>query len=1022
MQVRKPDDKLQLQMQLLGEDDINVASLQKNFTNIEIKIGLFEKGVRDHVQTNYLIEEELEQIRNEESNKFEIYPIIKKSDQNLYIDKAFKKQQRKTSKSKRISLDKCDNESNSSLGFIEQQNNKERLKISDSNKKNSLLSINNPEKRKLLGRKYNSSSYNSHNNAVHQQDRQESKLENQLEIELSRRRKRSTPVRTTQDQNQLRKQIKDQYLRENIHQKRIRFGILKETTLTISQNNQAFSSQIIEIPQVQSQKNQIVKSKMRDQQKMECLSAYFPYSDLHKQIKQLKYQIVSMLQNNILKNYPLRMRLLLYTCIQCPYSIAFLDPTDHDWRIINAIVDSIFLMDIIINFISPFYDKEFELVDDQSVIAKKYLCSWFPIDFLSIIPFDLLYETSGFNRMSRVIRIGKIYKIVKMTRMVRMLKIVKERSRFVKYLNQALQIGIGFERLIYLLLMFLVMCHVTACLWIFVAKYEASGKNWITQNGYEGDDNYTIYITSFYFTVTTIVTVGYGDIHAYSIGEKYMSIILMIIGVISFSFATGALSNIISNYDASQAHLKEKMATLNDIRTKYEIDPELFDELRKTVKYDHSKNYHDVTKFMKELPYKLKIELALEIHKGIYREIEFFKKQDKNFIVWVCPLLRPFLVSEQDYIFKEGDDIKEIYFLEKGVAGYVLPRFDNTIYIQVDKGDHFGELDLVYDPMILDDQINIKKKTQKNKDIFRRFSIQAVINCELLILTIDDIDKMKLEFPEVFDDLFNNSIKRLEKVHKLKMDAIEQCDKISLNQSSRSSGSRFSVFSRLQLAMTKDISRKSDYIQQYKNERYKKNLTISDVNQIAKFSENKASLKQIDEEIESSDSSESKSQSSNDLENEETKSLKDSESSSEEIKSKRELLKNSKKFRKSQTEDSYNKSKIERFQDHQSSRYNKTYEESSDSSTTNQDFKTIVDKRAVLKAKKRFSNIFSKRHKMSFSLHQSNTFRQEMEQQKRNAKKINQRVDGMKVMMSKMMKEIYRISDTVLQIKDRLPP
>jgi len=47
--------------------------------------------------------------------------------------------------------------------------------------------------------------------------------------------------------------------------------------------------------------------------------------------------------------------------------------------------------------------------------------------------------------------------------------------------------------------------------------------------------------------------VGYGDIHAYSIGEKIMSIFLMIIGVIAFSFATGSLSSIISNYDASQA-------------------------------------------------------------------------------------------------------------------------------------------------------------------------------------------------------------------------------------------------------------------------------------------------------------------------------------------------------------------------------------------------------------------------------------------------------------------------------------
>lgn len=136
--------------------------------------------------------------------------------------------------------------------------------------------------------------------------------------------------------------------------------------------------------------------------------------------------------------------------------------------------------------------------------------------------------------------------------------------------------------------------------------------------------DYELYITSFYFTVTTIVTVGYGDIHAYNSIERVICIFLMIIGVISFSFATGSLSSILSNYDSSQAKLKEKIATLNGIKSDYEIGPELYDELRIAIKYDHSKNYNDVKQFLEELPYKLRIELAMEIHKDIYTNIEFF--------------------------------------------------------------------------------------------------------------------------------------------------------------------------------------------------------------------------------------------------------------------------------------------------------------------------------------------------------------------------------------------------------------
>ena len=84
----------------------------------------------------------------------------------------------------------------------------------------------------------------------------------------------------------------------------------------------------------------------------------------------------------------------------------------------------------------------------------------------------------------------------------------------------------------------------------------------------------------------------------------------MMIGVVAFSFAIGSLSSILSNYDSSQATLKEKIATLNDIKKDYLIEDQLYEELRVAIKYDHSRNYRDVKKFMEELPYKLRVELA----------------------------------------------------------------------------------------------------------------------------------------------------------------------------------------------------------------------------------------------------------------------------------------------------------------------------------------------------------------------------------------------------------------------------
>ena len=113
---------------------------------------------------------------------------------------------------------------------------------------------------------------------------------------------------------------------------------------------------------------------------------------------------------------------------------------------------------------------------------------------------------------------------------------------------------------------------------------------------------------------------------------------------------------------------------------------------------------------MDELPHKLKIDLAMEIHKDIYQNVDFFKGKDRQFIFWAGPLLKPQLFSEQQYIFKEGDDIKEIYFLTNGTAGFVLPIFNNVVYIQIEKGDKFGLIDLVYDKEEVEYELKVKEK------------------------------------------------------------------------------------------------------------------------------------------------------------------------------------------------------------------------------------------------------------------------------------------------------------------------
>mmetsp|Transcript_17553 Transcript_17553/g.27068 ORF Transcript_17553/g.27068 Transcript_17553/m.27068 type:complete len:163 (+) Transcript_17553:2088-2576(+) len=162
-----------------------------------------------------------------------------------------------------------------------------------------------------------------------------------------------------------------------------------------------------------------------------------------------------------------------------------------------------------------------------------------------------------------------------MTRLLRILKIVKQRSQLLKYLNEILKIGLGFERLVFFLILFFILCHLITCLWVIVTLFvPQDDPSWIRD--YDSSGPGELYVTSFYFTITTITTVGYGDITAENTVERGSSIVFMILGVMAFSFGTGSLSSILQNYDQANAKLQERISVLNRIYKDYYLPLDLY--------------------------------------------------------------------------------------------------------------------------------------------------------------------------------------------------------------------------------------------------------------------------------------------------------------------------------------------------------------------------------------------------------------------------------------------------------------
>lgn len=81
---------------------------------------------------------------------------------------------------------------------------------------------------------------------------------------------------------------------------------------------------------------------------------------------------------------------LLFACLVTPYRIAFIAKDDQAWNIIDAVVDVLFVFDMILIFNTAYYDNNYRLIDNRKQIAKAYLTSWFSIDAISVTPMEML--------------------------------------------------------------------------------------------------------------------------------------------------------------------------------------------------------------------------------------------------------------------------------------------------------------------------------------------------------------------------------------------------------------------------------------------------------------------------------------------------------------------------------------------------------------------------------------------------------------------------------------------------------
>ncbi len=68
----------------------------------------------------------------------------------------------------------------------------------------------------------------------------------------------------------------------------------------------------------------------------------------------------------------------------------------------------------------------------------------------------------------------------------------------------------------------------------------------------------------------------------------------------------------------------------------------------------------------------------------------------------------------------------------------------------------------------------VQKKRFSRKLMIRKFTVRAIYNCEMFSLTIEELEKMKMEFPEIHEEMFKGAFEMLHKQFELKIEMIKR--------------------------------------------------------------------------------------------------------------------------------------------------------------------------------------------------------------------------------------------------------
>ncbi|XP_074544813.1 potassium/sodium hyperpolarization-activated cyclic nucleotide-gated channel 2 [Halichoeres trimaculatus] len=436
-----------------------------------------------------------------------------------------------------------------------------------------------------------------------------------------------------------------------------------------------------------------------------------------------------------------------------PVGITFFkDETTTPWIIFNVVSDTFFLMDLVLNFRTGIIiEDNSDIILDPETIKKKYLKTWFIVDFVSSIPVDYIFLIVEKGIDSEVYKTARALRIVRFTKILSLLRLLRL-SRLIRYIHQweeifhmTYDLASAVMRIFNLIGMMLLLCHWDGCLQFLVPMLQDFPSDcWVSLNKMENDTWSELYSFAVFKAMSHMLCIGYGRQAPESLSDIWLTMLSMIVGATCYAVFIGHATALIQSLDSSRRQYQEKYKQVEQYMSFHKLPADFRQKIHDYYEHRYQGKMFDEESILGELSEPLREEIVNFNCRKLVASMPLFANAEPNFVTAMLTKLRFEVFQPHDYIIREGTIGKKMYFIQHGVCSVITK---GTLAMKLSDGSYFGEICLL---------------TRGR----RTASVRAETYCRLYSLSVDHFNEVLEEYPMMRRAFETVAIDRLDRIGK----------------------------------------------------------------------------------------------------------------------------------------------------------------------------------------------------------------------------------------------------------------